>query len=220
MVRLLRQAQARPSDPELLAGLVITCRYCGLLDESVAAYERAQRLDPSVHTSVANTFYALGEYEEAIDTDLGDAYAAKLALFRLGRIEEAIAGFKGIEQRSPHQAARLIARSYRLVLEGNVDEIGPVTADLRATGFRDPEGLYLVAGPVASLGQTTLAFELLESAVNGGFHCHAASAKDSLWDSVRSTDRFRHILQTAEIAHRRAFESFEEGGGPQLLQER
>ena len=41
---------ARPTrhgnDPELFAGLVHACRYCGLLDESIAAHAEARRLDP------------------------------------------------------------------------------------------------------------------------------------------------------------------------------
>ena len=45
MVRLLTRARSRRADPELLAGLVTTCRYCGLLDESIAAYHRVQDVD-------------------------------------------------------------------------------------------------------------------------------------------------------------------------------
>ena len=39
MARLVERAHS--ADPELLAGLVTTCRYCGLLDASVAAHARA-----------------------------------------------------------------------------------------------------------------------------------------------------------------------------------
>ena len=40
MVRLLNQASRRSTDPELFAGLVYACRYCGLLDASRRADER------------------------------------------------------------------------------------------------------------------------------------------------------------------------------------
>jgi len=40
MTRLL--ARGEGADPELLAGLVMACRYCGLLDASAAAHERAR----------------------------------------------------------------------------------------------------------------------------------------------------------------------------------
>ena len=56
MVRLLDRVRTSPSEPELFAGLVHACRYCGLLDASEAADERARRLDPHVVTSIAQTF--------------------------------------------------------------------------------------------------------------------------------------------------------------------
>ena len=45
LVRLLVGARAHDRDPELWAGLVHACRYCGLLSASAAAHERARRLD-------------------------------------------------------------------------------------------------------------------------------------------------------------------------------
>jgi len=55
MVRLVRRASSHSSDPDLFAALVPACRYCGLLQHSLAAYERATRLDPNVRTSVEHT---------------------------------------------------------------------------------------------------------------------------------------------------------------------
>ena len=68
MVRLLERAQTHPNDPELFAGLVQACRFCGLLDESVAAHQRARRLDSKAVTSVAHTFFLKGEYERALES--------------------------------------------------------------------------------------------------------------------------------------------------------
>ena len=44
VLRLLGRLKQRSSDPELYAGLVHACRYIGVLDASVAAYQRAIRL--------------------------------------------------------------------------------------------------------------------------------------------------------------------------------
>ena len=44
MVRLLLRAKVARNDPELFAGLVHVCRYCGLLEASVAAHEQACKL--------------------------------------------------------------------------------------------------------------------------------------------------------------------------------
>src|SRR5262249_41566790 len=61
MVRLTERA--RTADPELLAGLVSACRYCGLLDASVAAHGRALDLDPRIRTSVGHTWFLQADYE-------------------------------------------------------------------------------------------------------------------------------------------------------------
>src|ERR1035441_4807381 len=50
-----------------LGGLVQACRYCGLLDESVRAHHCARRLDPKIVTSVAHTFFLLGDYERTLE---------------------------------------------------------------------------------------------------------------------------------------------------------
>ena len=70
MSRLVRLAKTRNSDPEIFAGLVHACRYCGLLKASAAAFEQARRLDARVRTSVAVTFFMMGDYQQAHDLHL------------------------------------------------------------------------------------------------------------------------------------------------------
>jgi hypothetical protein len=67
MVRLLRFASSRSTVPDVFAALVTPCRYCGLLQASVGAHERARRLDSHVRTSVMHTWIAEGDYLRAID---------------------------------------------------------------------------------------------------------------------------------------------------------
>ena len=55
IVRLLKEANRHGNDPELFAGLVHACRYCGLFDESIAAHAEARRLDPNIPTSLEQT---------------------------------------------------------------------------------------------------------------------------------------------------------------------
>ncbi len=61
--RLLSEANRHGNDPELFAGLVHACRYCGLFDESIAAHAEARRLDPNVPTSVEQTLLMTGDVE-------------------------------------------------------------------------------------------------------------------------------------------------------------
>jgi hypothetical protein len=69
MLRLIERARAGTGDPEIFAGLVHACRYCGLLDAAVSAYQHARRLDPDVRTSIGHAYWMLGECEKAIESD-------------------------------------------------------------------------------------------------------------------------------------------------------
>src|SRR5206468_9861936 len=66
MVRLLGEAKRHGNDPELFAGLVHACRYCGLYEQSIAAHAEARRLDPNVGTSLEQTLLMTGELERLI----------------------------------------------------------------------------------------------------------------------------------------------------------
>src|SRR5262245_31532026 len=63
VARLLGRMRAQAADPELFTGLVVACRFCGLLDASLAADRHARRLDPAIRTSVAYTHFARGDWE-------------------------------------------------------------------------------------------------------------------------------------------------------------
>ena len=66
LVRLLGEADRHGNDPELFAGLVHACRYCGLFEQSIAAHEEARRLDPNVPTSVEQTVMMTGDIERLL----------------------------------------------------------------------------------------------------------------------------------------------------------
>ena len=66
LVRLLGEATRHGNDPELFAGLVHACRYCGLFEESIAAHAEARRLDPNVPTSVEQTLLMTGDIDRLL----------------------------------------------------------------------------------------------------------------------------------------------------------
>ena len=63
MVRLLDEANRHGNDPELFAGLVHACRYCGLYEQAIAAHAEARRLDPNVPTSLEQTLLMTGDID-------------------------------------------------------------------------------------------------------------------------------------------------------------
>ena len=91
MLRLFGLARRHRADPEIFAGLVHACRYCGLLDASIVAYEKAYRLDPNVRTSVCHSYWYAGQLERAVETDNADVQFMKLlAELRHGKIDQVL----------------------------------------------------------------------------------------------------------------------------------
>ena len=65
-MRLLGEADRHGNDPELFAGLVHACRYCGLYEQSIAAHAEARRLDPNVPTSLEQTLLMTGDIDRLL----------------------------------------------------------------------------------------------------------------------------------------------------------
>ena len=95
LVRLLGEANRHGNDPELFAGLVHACRYCGLYEQSIAAHAEARRLDPNVPTSLEQTMLMTGDIERllAVERPLviggGDDGIRVIGLGLAGRRDEA-----------------------------------------------------------------------------------------------------------------------------------
>jgi serine/threonine protein kinase len=214
MVRLLERVRENASQPELFAGLVHACRYCGLLDASIAAYELARRLDPQRATSVGHTFLMKGDYEKAL-LDISDPYTRSWALALSGRISESLALAREILDRLPVQL-RTAMRGTIAALEGRKDETMAVVYPL-AREFRDPEGLFYHAAKLARVGDRDGALDLLEGSLDGGFQSVEALQKLAWFDPIRIEPRFIRVVRRAEAAQHAASEAFREADGPRLL---
>jgi eukaryotic-like serine/threonine-protein kinase len=215
LIRLVSRARINGSDPDVFAGLVHACRYCGLLDASVAAHEHARRLDPQVATSVRHTFWLLGDDTQALQRG-GRFYFEAMVLASIGRAGEAIAVLRECEQGNRPAISRDFLFSLRALLEGNRQ------ASLEATErciahFRDPEALFYLARQLAHLGESQRAFAELERAVDQGYLCARALARDPWLEPVRSTVEFGFLLQRASELGRKAARVFVESGGERLL---
>lgn len=218
MVRLLRLAKTRESDADLFQGLVLTCRYCGLLDASLAAHHRARLLDPNVHTSVVHTYIMLGQARRAmehVDQALDPMRGVILAM--LGQNDEAIAQLEKDEARFAHRVMRLFTAAIRLQLTGRDDESRAAVAQILQSNFRDPEGVFYLTLLLPRLGELDLAEDLLSRAVEGGFH-NVGPLRQMPWlEPLRARPGFQDLLARAERYHREDAEAFIAEGGPQLL---
>lgn len=208
MARLV--ARAETADPELLAGLVTTCRYCGLLEASVAAHARAVSLEPKIRTSVPHTWYLQGDHVRVATIKPSEfPYIVPLSLAELGRGPEALATLQELEQKIPTRVRYFISAA-RLLLEGNAAD--SITA-MKASDFRDPEALHYAARHLARLNDADAALECLGRSVAGGFFPFPSLDRDSWLNSVRKKAAFTKLLRQAEAQHREAARLFSELGG-------
>jgi len=218
MRRLLKRLRSSKADPELFAGLTHVSRYCGLLQASLEADRQARRLDPNIHTTVTHTYFAMGDYQGALETvgrDFG--YFAPLRLAMLGRVEEAIAILKEKEPVVAERIGQVFMISLRTLLEGN-REASLKASDERIKGaFKDPEGEYYMARQLAYLSDIGRATRVLKSTVDGGYFCYPQMASDPWLDPIRGDAEFKRILHRAQVLHQEAIEVFRAEGGPLLL---
>jgi len=218
--RLLKRAETHRNDPQLLTGLVHACRYCGLLKASLAAHHRAKQLDPDVRTSVAYTYFRLGDFESALDySSPMDADVVFPSYLALGREQDGISIAKSAEKTLPMQLAPW-AIVYRACLEGNrqsaldaldqARKLLPVILD-------DPELRFSVATLLAKLNDPERALEFLSIALDRGYRCHYALLHDRWLESLRSHPQFDGLVNRASSMDSQARAVFLENGGDRLF---
>lgn len=218
MRRLLKRAQTSRNDAQLFAGLVHACRYCGLLNASLAAHSQARRLDARIATTVMHTHFLAGDYRNALETSAGDfGYGSALALAMLGRTEEAISVLREKGQPRSWRLGRLFLVSLQALLEGNRQESLQASDELLADTFRDPEGWYYLGRQLSYLSEAGRAFMALSHAVDFGFFCYPALAGDPWLDPLRGRLEFQRILDSARSRHHEAVQALDRENGQALL---
>jgi serine/threonine protein kinase/tetratricopeptide (TPR) repeat protein len=220
VLRLLGRVKTRNTDPDLFAGLVQACRYVGLLDASVAAYHRATRLDPGITTSVAHSFFMLGHYQRAIDTDSDQPpYVSLLAHLALGQHAEArVLCDDARVHAGEHPHVELMMRLFEGVLTGDRQDARAALGELTVwSGFRDPEGWYYWAQAAALVGDLDYALELLQRSVSTGFGCPRAIESTPVFDVLRGSAAFAQLVGVAQASHETAVRAFAGADGYRLL---
>ena len=82
-------------------------------------------------------------------------------------------------------------------MQGKREECIQASRDILASGFHDPEGLYLVTRELAFVGARQEALEMLERVVTGGFHCPLVLLQDPWLDGLLRGDRASSACSTA-----------------------
>ena len=216
MVRLLRRVAAMPNDPELYAGLVFACRYCGLLDASLAADARARRLDPAVRTSVQYT-WGLLNHEEKIRRfdDRAAPFVLLLLLLQQNRAEEVRRLISTMMPTSP-PGEQLFLAAARAALERDTGDAVAMARQIRQTGFRDPEGLFAFALILAQAGAHDEALSMIETVVDGGFVCPEMRDQPAL-APLAGRAPFERLMARATGLRDASAEAFRNADGHRLL---
>jgi eukaryotic-like serine/threonine-protein kinase len=215
MERLLKRAQSHRNDPNVFSGLVHACRYCGLLEASAAAHERARQLDPNVQTSVPHTYMLLGAPQKALDScGPTDMWIRPKALVALGRKEEALEQLRGMGNANPWNVF------CRILLEG--DRQKSLEALNRAqTAFpvhtSDPEARFFQGCLLAELNDIGRALEVLSLSLDEGYHSLYALLHEPDLEPLRSDHQFPELLNRATALDRHARTVFLDNGGERLL---
>jgi TolB-like protein/tetratricopeptide (TPR) repeat protein len=223
LVRLLAEANRHGNDPELFAGLVHTCRYCGLYEQSMAAHKEARRLDPNVPTSVEQTILMTGDIERLLSIEPpalgrgGDEGIRAIGLGLAGRREESreiLLAMRGASRLPLFQAWT----DYLLAwVEGRGAEV-LLTIPAGALKIRDdPEAVFQEGWLLCDIGQYESGLEYVQRAVAKGYYVVPTLSTAPAFNPIRSDPRFQAVVAKAEAGRQQALGAFREGGGERLL---
>ena len=217
LVRLLTAAPTNDRDPEFWAGLVHACRYCGLLSASLAAHDRARRLDPTIATSVRHTYWLLGDATRALESGTGGTFLFEaMVLSSIGRIDEALNYLREMERVRRPELMRNFVGSLRLLLEGKRGESIAAT-EFCIQHFPDPEAVFYMARQLVWFGETERALEVLVDVLRRGYLFSAALTTDPWLAPLGSTPAGEDLLQRARSLEKDAELAFNRMGGRELL---
>ncbi len=217
VARLLRCAQTGNASPDLFVALVLCCRFCGLLEASVAAHERGRSLDPQIATSVSHTHYQLGDYDSALrDVGVGAWAVVGMTLGTMGRTAGGLAAFRNLEQSGIPVPMRAFIGAWRAMLEGNRQE-SLDAAEQCIQHYLDPEGVFYMGLIMAHLGESERALTVLSECMDRGFSSVHVLMRNPWFDGLRSSAQFGELLKRGEARFIEADEVYRSAGGPQLL---
>jgi tetratricopeptide (TPR) repeat protein len=218
MVRLLGQAERHPHDPELFGGLVQACRYCGLLDESIRAHHHARRLDSRIVTSVAHTFFLLGDYQRTLEWyPPGALFYLDLAVLAVSGREAEAAELLG-RRSCPGGQFPAMLESLRFFLEGHrARSLEIVRQALAARPAWDPEATFYLARQLARDGARADALRTIRDLVTEGFFCSTALRCDPWLRPLSRLPDFKDVLEVILRREAEARAAFEAAGGHEVL---
>jgi eukaryotic-like serine/threonine-protein kinase len=223
VVRLLNEANRHGNDPELFAGLVHACRYCGLYAESIAAHAEARRLDPNINTSLEQTLLMTGDIERLLGIEQpsvvagGDDGIRVIGLGLAGRLDEARLRLLDLRRES-HIPLFQSWADYLMAWLDRRPASMPKLSDLSALKiFDDPEAIFQEGWMLCDVGEHEQGLGYLRQAISKGYFVAPTLASSRQFDALRSKPTFQTLLAEAEAGRQQALAAFRNAGGERLL---
>jgi tetratricopeptide (TPR) repeat protein len=222
--RLLGEASRHGNDPELFAGLVHACRYCGLYEQSVAAHAEARRLDPNVPTSVEQTLLMTGDIDRLLAVVPPRVIAGAddgirvIGLGLAGRRDEARRKLLEMRQASRIPLFQAWIEYLTAWLDRRTEEMFDRAAEFGGYNIRnDPEGIFQEGWLLCDVGEFDTGLGHLRRAVSKGYFVAPTLSSRPQFDPLRNVPAFREMLEEAEAGRQRALAAFREAGGDRLI---
>jgi tetratricopeptide (TPR) repeat protein len=211
-----------PTYPGFHKTLGYVLRYGGLMDESIAAYQRAQELDGSLENLVSTqdqitkSFIYQRDYEKAIAShrkmlntlermqkgpnEKQIFYEGVIHLYA-GKKSQAVECFQRATRLEPDSVWSTFGQAYRGMAEGDENRVTDIVERLEQRVVVDGERHYRLVHFCAFLGRSDAALEHLQTSIESGFFNSPYIRNDPLTASLRDHTRFKELLQTAEEKH-------------------
>ncbi len=224
VVRLLGEAERHGNDPELFAGLVHACRYCGLYEQSVAAHAEARRLDPNVPTSLDQTLLMAGDIERLVAVEPPRVIAGAddgirvIGLGLAGRRDEARQKLLEMLRSSRIPLFQTWIEYLQAWLDRRTADMAVRMAALSTLKIQDdPEALFQVGWLRCDVGEYEEGLSYLQRAVAKGYFPSPTLSSRPQFDALRRNPAFLALLKEAEAGRQRALAAFREAGGERLI---
>jgi len=224
LVRLLGEAERHGNDPELFAGLVHACRYCGLFEQSIAAHTEARRLDPNVPTSIEQTLLMTGNIDRLLAIEPPRLVAGAddgirvIGLGLAGRRDEARAKLVQMRQLSRIPAFESWIDYLTAWLDRRRTEM-----DGRMSVFRhlkiqeDPEAIFQEGWLLCDLDDDKTGLDFLRRAIEKRYWVVDTLMNSRQFDRLRNDREFQALVARAREGRERALIAYRDAGGERLL---
>ena len=225
MIRLLGLAAQHGNDPELFAGLVHACRYCGLFEQAINAHAEARRLDPNVPTTIEQTLMLTGDLDRLLELEPrvgnpgGGDYGIKIiGLGLAGRRDEARAVLSTMNLMARIPTLHVWTSYLHAWLDRRIPEMLEIRKALSSLKVMDdPEAIFQEGLLLCDVGEFELGLDHVRRGVNKGYYVATVLESRAQFEAIRDQSAFQAVLATAREGRDAALAAFRDAGGERLL---